>query len=195
MNVVRKLSVLAATLAAATLGAGGMVLSAGTASAHASVLPAVASAPVASAGAHSGAAIGCGEPPGPYHLETNANRTLGLTYHGVGNQVNVTPSIGDTTLQCAIPPDIYVLHNNAGNCVRITDASNDYKVIEQSGCILDNANYEWELFPVANGVQFENIHFPNEWLGTEHCDPGNGDGIEGVPNQAGQCVTWILGAR
>jgi hypothetical protein len=45
MNMIRKLPVLAATLAAAaTLGAGGMILSAGAAPAHASVRPAVAPA-------------------------------------------------------------------------------------------------------------------------------------------------------
>jgi hypothetical protein len=181
MNMVRKLPVLAATLAAATLGAGGMVLSAGTATAHASMRP--AAAPV------------CAEPPGPYHLKANAAPALGLTYHGVGNQVTVTPSIGDTTLQCVQAPDIYVLHNNAGNCIRITDASNDYNVIEESGCNTADTNYEWEGFPVSQGhVQFENLHFTNEWLGTEHCPPGNGDAVEGVPNQAGQCVTWILGS-
>jgi len=154
------------------------------------------SAPAASASAapHMRPAASCADGPGPYHLEANSARSLGLTYHGAGNQVTVTPSIGDTTLEC-VGPDTYVLHNNAGNCIRMTDASNDYKVIEESGCNTSDTNYEWFGFDQGSGViQFENAHF-GEYLGTEHCIPGNGDGIEGVAPVTGQCINWVLGSR
>ena len=156
-------------------------------------------ATVASASPHTRPAVSCGLAPGPYHLEANAATSLGLTYHGVGNQPTVTSSIGDTTLECDIPPNIYVLHNDAGNCIRITDASNDYNVIEESGCSnsqLNDSNYQWEGFPENNNrVVFENIHFPSQWLGTEHCPPRNGDGVEGVTGDGGTCPTWVLASR
>lgn len=156
-------------------------------------------APAASAGPNRRPAGGCQLGPGPYHLKANAAKSLGLTYHGVGNQVTVTPNIGDTTLQCILAPNTYALHNAAGNCIRITDASNDYKVMEESGCsqASSDSNYQWFAFPNSNNnsVILENDHFLHEYLGTEHCVPGNGDGVEGVPDDSGQCLTWILGSR
>lgn len=154
-----------------------------------------APATVAYASLYTRPAASCGLAPGPYHLEANAATSLGLTYHGVGNQLTVTSSIGDTTLECDVSPNIYVLHNDAGNCIRITDASNDFKVIEESGCSshLNDSNYQWEGFPEPNNrVVFENMHFLSEWLGTEHCRPGNGDGVEGVTSGGGTCLTWVL---
>ena len=70
---------------------------------------------------------------------TNDNHQ-GITYHGTGNQVTVTSSPGDSTLEVAScldgVPDAYVIHNDAGNCLRMHDKSSGYAVYEETNCNL-----------------------------------------------------------
>lgn len=70
------------------------------------------------------------------------------------------------------------------------DASNDYTVIEATGCQDDNANYQFEAVSVNGVYQFKNVNF-SRWLGVI-CPPGNGSIVAGVPNTASYCFTWVL---
>ena len=115
-----------------------------------------------------------------------------LSYHGPGNLVTVASTAqGDSKLICVDSSGIFIILNNAGNCIRMTDQSNDYQVMEENGCLNDNTNYQFKQFTVSTGhYQFENVHF-QKWLGTESCPFSDGDVVEGVPNAAGNCLTWL----
>jgi hypothetical protein len=132
-----------------------------------------------------------GDSYGSFHVMANAKQSLGITYHGPGNPVTVTSSPGDSTFVCVVSPSTYVIHNDAGNCFRMQDASNDFAIIEQTGCLDNNTNYQFQAFPHNGDYQFENVHF-QKWLGTASCPPGNGTAVVGVPNAAGNCLTWLL---
>jgi hypothetical protein len=154
------------------------------------------SAPIAFAASSQPSAGGCtpGQTFGPFHIVPNDTSTdIGIGYHGPGNLITLTDGPGDSTLVCVSSADIYVIHNNAGNCIRMRDASNDYTVMEESGCTdaqKDDTNYQFQLFTGNGGFQFKNIHF-GRWLGVT-CPPANGSIVLGQPNAAGNCVTWLL---
>jgi hypothetical protein len=129
---------------------------------------------------------------GSFHIIANANTSVGITYHGPGNLITVNDPPGDSIFICVNPPNTYVIHNAAGNCFRMRDASNDYTVIEETGCLDDNTNYRFQAFNIGSGhYQFENVHF-GRWLGTTDCPPVNGSTVLGVPNAGGNCLTWLL---
>jgi len=148
------------------------------------------SAPATFASPHSPRLRNCsvGHHDGPFHLNLNGT-TLGLTYHGPGNPMNITSSPGDSTLVCAVSSGIYYIRNNAGNCIRMRDASAGYSVLEESGCQLGNTNYEF--LQIANNGLFswENIHF-KQFLGVIGCPGTNGDPVVGVQPVTGNCLAW-----
>jgi hypothetical protein len=133
-----------------------------------------------------------GQTSGPWHLTPSSNRALALAYHGAGNPITVASTgKGDSSFICVDSSGIFIIRNNAGRCIRMTDQSNDYQVMEENGCLNDNTNYQFKQFTVGNGLyQFENVHF-QQWLGTESCPSADGDVVEGVPNAAGNCLTWL----
>lgn len=127
------------------------------------------------------------------NIVVNANPPVGFTYHGVGNQVTLSSTPGNSSFVCVASPNTYVIRNAAGNCFRMRDASNNYAVIEQNGCQDDNASYQFQAFDTGGGVyQFENVDF-GQLLGVEgvFCGQGNGN-ISGVPNSPGNCDAWIM---
>jgi hypothetical protein len=156
------------------------------------------SAPVASAASglaqpHALVADSCspGHVYGPYHLEPGSNQATALSYHGPGNLATVsTLRQGDTNLMCVRSSGIFNILNDARNCVRMTDQSNDYQVMEEVACANDNANYEFQQITVNNGFQFVNVHF-GKYLGTESCPSSDGDVVEGVGTGGGTCITWL----
>jgi len=127
-------------------------------------------------------------------IMVNANPSVGIAYHGVGNQVTVSSAPGDSSFICVAPPGTYVIRNAAGNCFRMRDASNDYSVIEQNGCQDDNTSYQFQASDTGGGsYQFVNVAFGRR-LGIIgiHCPPGNGSLVSGVPNSPGNCDSWIM---
>lgn len=155
------------------------------------------SAPVASAASglaqpHALVADSCtpGHTYGPYHLEPNSDVALALSYHGVGSLATVsTTGQGDTSLICVDSSGIFIIRNNAGRCIRMTDQSNDYQMIEETQCENNNANYQFQQSTVNGGFQFLNVHF-GKFLGTESCPSSDGDVVEGVGTGGGTCITW-----
>lgn len=133
-----------------------------------------------------------GQTYGPWHLVPDSNMALALAYHGPGNLVTVaSKGKGDSRFICVDSSGVFVISNDAGNCIRMTDQSNDYQVMEENGCLNDNTNYQFKQFTASLGhYQFENVHF-QQWLGTESCPSSDGDVVEGVPNAAGNCLTWL----
>lgn len=133
-----------------------------------------------------------------YHVLSNANTSVGITYHGEGNQATVTTSPGDTKFEvaaCIGSTPIYVIHNDAGNCLRMHDASSNYGVYEEENCELNNTEEWWEEgFNPSNGLpQFYNIHW-GLYLGVT-CPANPGSGLRGQTNLGGTCITWILHSR
>lgn len=140
-----------------------------------------------------------GQSYGPYHIVTNDNHQ-GITYHGTGNQVTVTSSPGDSTLEVAScldgVPDAYVIHNDAGNCLRMHDKSSGYAVYEETNCNLTNTDEAFILFAgTANNCSscrlLANVNFFQKYLGVI-CPPDSGDNIYGQDNASGNCINWIL---
>ena len=157
------------------------------------------SAPVASAASglaqpHALVADTCtpGHTYGPYHLEPNSDVALAIAFHGPGNLVTVsTTGQADVSFICVDSSGIFIMRNNAGNCFRMTDQSNDYQVMEENGCLNDNTNYQFQQSTVSSGhYQFVNVHF-GKYLGTESCPSSDGDVVEGVNTGGGTCVTWL----
>jgi hypothetical protein len=143
---------------------------------------------------------------GPYHLDTNDNASahLGITYHGTVNQATITSSPGDTRFEVAactvingITVPIYVIHNsasNGGNCLRMHDNSVGFGVFEEPGCELGNADEQWILvYSNAAGTHgtFANLGQGGKWLGVK-CPASNNEGVIGVPNASGNCLTWLF---
>ncbi len=128
-----------------------------------------------------------------YHVLTNDNHTVGIDYQGTGSLTKVTTSPGDSTFDCVGGGTDYLdIHNNAGNCIRMRDASNNYTMIEEVGCVPSNTNYEFQAWfdNATNRYEFQNIHF-NKWLAV-NCPPENGSQVLGVNNVSGTCVKWQL---
>lgn len=137
-----------------------------------------------------------GKTYGPWHLEPNSRTTLALSYHGPGNLITVASTgKGDSHFVCVDPSGIFIILNNVGNCIRMTDQSNDYQVMEETGCLNDNTNYQFQQTTVGTGVyQFMNVHF-QKLLGTESCPSADGDVVEGIPSGvSGTCVNWVKAA-
>jgi hypothetical protein len=108
--------------------------------------------------------------------------------------VNITSSPGDSTLVCADSSGsgTFYIQNNAGNCLRMHDASSHYAVIEETGCQRGNTNYEYRLQPMGGSgplVGFQNVHF-KQWIGVVTCPGINGDQVVGQSGAAGSCVDW-----
>ena len=142
---------------------------------------------------HSLVADSCtpGQTSGPYHLTPVSGIALALSYHGVGNLITVaTTRQGDTSFICVNSSGIFMMRNNAGNCIRMTDQSNDFQVKEVSPCQNGNTNFEFQQSTVGTGrYQFLNVHF-GKFLGTESCPSSDGDVVEGVGTGGGTCITW-----
>jgi hypothetical protein len=158
---------------------------------------ALASAPLASTDQLPPANTACsvGTTYGPYHIMTNDNNSVGITYHGAVNQATVTTSPGDSRLevaQCVGGSPIYVIHNAAGNCLRMHDASSGFGVYEQNGCDLSNTEEQFALEQGSNSslYTFENIGW-GLWLGV-NCPATNNEGVIGVQNAPGNCLNWQL---
>jgi hypothetical protein len=128
-----------------------------------------------------------------YHIMSNDDSSVGIDYQGTGKLTKVTTSPGDSNLTCVNSSSDYTdIHNNAGNCIRMRDASNNYTMIEETGCISGDANYQFQAYlNTSNGlVLFQNIHF-GKWLGV-NCPVRNGKRVRGVHNAPGNCDSWIL---
>lgn len=125
------------------------------------------------------------------HVVANANTSVGIDYNGTGNPIVVDNPPGDTSFICAAAPNTYLFSNAFGHCFRMQDASNNFAVIETPDCQNDNTNYRFLADSVGNGrYQFQNVHF-GKWLGVG-CPPRNGEAVFGVPNAAGNCLTWVI---
>ncbi|HZR49019.1 MAG TPA: RICIN domain-containing protein [Streptosporangiaceae bacterium] len=127
-------------------------------------------------------------------IMVNANPSVGIAYHGVGNQVRVSNTPGDSSFICVASPNTYVIRNAAGNCLRMRDASNNYAVVEENGCQNDNASDQFQANDGGDGsYQFVNVG-SGRWLGIIgiHCTPGNDSLVSGVPNSPGNCDSWNM---
>lgn len=128
------------------------------------------------------------------NIMVNASPSVGIAYHGVGNQVTVNNTPGDSSFICVASPNTYVIRNAAGNCLRMRGASNNYAVVEQNGCQDDNASYQFQASDAGDGsYQFVNVG-SGRWLGIIgiHCVPGNDSLVSGVPNDPGNCDSWTM---
>jgi hypothetical protein len=130
-----------------------------------------------------------------YHIMANANKSAGITYHGEGNQATVTTSPGDSTLEwagCAGSVAVYVIHNDADNCLRMHDASSGYGIYEEENCELNNTEewWVWSYDPNTELSQFYNYYW-GLYLGVT-CPASNGTGLRGQTGLSGTCTSWLL---
>jgi hypothetical protein len=127
-----------------------------------------------------------------YHVLANDNHTVGIDYQGTGNLIKVTATPGDSNFSCTGVSDYLDIHNNADNCMRMRDASNNYTMIEEVGCLPTNTNYEFQAWfdNATNRYEFQNVHF-GKWLAV-NCPPEPGGEVLGVDNVSGTCLKWQL---
>ena len=132
---------------------------------------------------------------GPYHLMTNADSSIGIEYHGEGTQVNATSNPGDTYFYCIRPGQLssaYAIHNAAGNCLRMHDASSGYAVYEEEGCNYSNTEEQWEPSHGTSSGRYIFSNFGRLLLSMGiNCFPLPPVTVSGYPDQPGNCVNWI----
>jgi hypothetical protein len=132
---------------------------------------------------------------GPYHVVSNDNTNVGITYHGTVNQVTLTTNTGDSRFEVATCVDgspFYVIHNAAGNCLRMHDKSSGYGVYEENGCELSNTLEQWGLYQgdSSNTYLIENVG-TGLFMGVT-CPAQNGSPVIGQSGDPGTCVNWQL---
>ena len=135
-----------------------------------------------------------GETSPPYHIVTNTNQSLGITYHGPGNQATITSSPGISRFEVAGCLSnglaVWVIHNSSDNCLRMHDESSGYGIFEEDGCDLDNFSEQWVQVPNGGLFHYQN-RATGQFLGVS-CPPDNGDGVIGLPNTPESCLDWQL---
>jgi hypothetical protein len=132
---------------------------------------------------------------GPFHIMTNDNHSVGITYPGAGNQATITTNPGNSHVT-QLGGGIVYIHNDNGNCLRMRDAANSFAVMEESGCSQNtDPNERWVFLVGANNSQlfaFQNVA-TGQFLGVT-CPAKDGNKVWGEPNQSGTCINWLLEA-
>lgn len=126
---------------------------------------------------------------GPYHLTTNDNPSVGITYPSPGNQATITTNPGNSHIT-RLGGGFVTIHNDNGNCLRMRNASSSYAVMEEKGCNRRDNNevYIWLVNGDLNA--FENVA-THQFLGVS-CPAKNGNKMWGVTGDPGTCFNWLI---
>jgi hypothetical protein len=132
---------------------------------------------------------------GPYHIMTNDNPYVGITYPGVGDQATITSNPGKSYIVPAGTINgqtVYYIRNSNGHCLRMRDANNNYAVMEESTCSFSDHNELYYQNPdlINNTDTFDNVS--TRYLLGESCPANDGNKIWGVSGASGTCFRWQL---
>lgn len=131
----------------------------------------------------------------PYHLMTNDNSSVGITYPGPGNQATITSNPGKTYFEADgeyAKVTAFVIHNHNGNCLRMRDKNHSYAVMEEKTCDLrdNNERFLQVTCPTCN-QRYSYLNVATHAYLSVSCPAKNGNKVWGTTNLNGTCVNWL----